>query len=560
MTTPNDTTLADILLQLAADETARPDMLTYLRGNQELETVSGVELLARAQCAAAALRANGVMAGDRVLLMLLSQADFVDTFLGAIWAGAVPVPLFPPIFAKQPGDFIANFSKIAASSGARLMVASDKIIPMTQGFAEQLGSGFRILPRSSWNNSGERLEESPASGPDDLALLQFTSGSTGVPKGVALSHANIVANVHAIGRAVELNADDVGVSWLPLYHDMGLIGVLATLYWGGRVILLSPLHFAKDPALWLRVISEHRGTLSPAPNFAYHRCLRLTDEELAGLNLSSWRVAFNGSEPVRPDTVHDFNTRFAAYGFQPSAFYPVYGLAEHTLAVSFPSLGQGAHVDTVDRGKLAAEGVAETVPATDTDTMSLVSVGTPLEGVTVEIRDEQDALLPEGFVGEVLVRSASVMAGYFGNAAATAEVMSGDWLRTGDLGYLKDGMLFITGRIKDVIIRAGRNYYPDDIESAATSVSGVQGGRAAAFTVPATDGEEHVVVLAESDLSGQQLADVSQAIASAVARRVGFQPEHVELRARGTLPVTSSGKVQRRLARARFLSGALQNP
>ncbi len=558
MTTPDHATLADILLARAADGDGTGDALIYQRGDMTQDRVSGAELLERAQRAAAALRGNGVAAGDHVLLMLTAQADFVDAFLGAIWADAVPVPLYPPIFSRRPEDFIADFGKIAASSGAHVLVASDEVTDMIEGIADRPGGDLRILPRSSWNGTGERLEEAPTRGLSDLALLQYTSGSTGAPKGVALSHANVLANIRAIGRAVDLDEDDVGVSWLPLYHDMGLIGVLATLYWGGSVVILSPLDFAKDPVIWLRAISEHGGTLSPAPNFAYNRCLRLADEELAGLDLSTWRVAFNGAEPVDPDTVHGFTMRFAPYGFHPSAFYPVYGLAEHTLAVSFPSLDQGPYIATVDRSRLATSGIAEAVPGDHPDAVRFVSVGTPLEGVSVEIHDKRGSPLPESHVGEVLVKSASVMTGYFGDEAATAEVLSDGWLRTGDLGFLRDSMLYITGRIKDLIIRAGRNYYPEDIESAATGVTGVRAGRAAAFSIPADTGEEHVVVLAESEVSEEkQRAELIRHIATAVAARVGFRPERVELYAQGTLPITSSGKVRRRVARARFLNGGL---
>ena len=552
MITANYTTLADIILR-RADE--NDEALAFRHSDGTLDRASSAELLARAQCAACALRANGVAPGDRVLLMLTAQADFIDSFLGAIWADAIPVPLFPPIFSRRLEDFIAIFGNIAVTSGARILVASDDIVKVAGPHVGQLSDGLRVVSRSSWRNDGERLESEPQRSLTDLALLQYTSGSTGSPKGVALSHSNVLANVHAIGRAVELNDSDVGVSWLPLYHDMGLIGVLATLYWGGRVVLLSPLDFAKNPASWLHTISEHKGTLSPAPNFAFRRCLQLADEDLDGLDLSTWRVAFNGAEPVDPVTLRQFTSRFTPYGFRSSALYPVYGLAEHTLAVSFPALGQGPHTDTVDRSKLATSGIAESVSNDHPDAVSFVSVGTPLEGVSVVIRDEQGDELAETHIGEIQVKSASVMTGYFENAAATAEVLSDGWLRTGDLGYFKDGMLYITGRIKDVIIRAGRNYYPDDIESAAIAVKGVRAGRAAAFSAPGDAGEEHVIVLTETDLTDEdQRMQLVQSIGAAVAARVGFKPEQVELCARGTLPITSSGKVRRRVARANFLA------
>lgn len=547
--------LSDIIRMRAEQSVGDTDMITYRQGGSILERVSSMDLLERAQRAAYALRENGVEPGDRVLLMLAGQSDFVDAFFGAAWAGAIPVPLFPPILSVRPADFIANFSAIAKTSGARVLVASDEVIRLTRRFAKRMGRGFRIVPRSSWDDAGERLEQEPSRSGTDLALLQYTSGSTGTPKGVALTHDNILANAMAIGEAVSLGKEDVGVSWLPLYHDMGLIGVLATLYRGGQAVLLGPQEFARDPGSWLRAISAHGGTLSPAPNFAYRRCLQLPDDSLHDIDLSTWRVAFNGSEPVDADTVHRFIERFAARGFRASAFYPVYGLAEHTLAVSFPAPDQGVLIDTVDRNQLASSGTAVQATGENPDTVDFVSVGTPLAGVTVEIRDEQGTPVPNGHVGEICVKSASVMSGYFGDEAATADVLTDGWLRTGDLGYFRKGMLFVTGRKKDLIIRAGRNYHPEDIEHATATVHGVRAGRAAAFAVPAESGEEHVVVLAESFLSNPEERDSQvREIASAVVNRVGFRPETIELCKRGMLPVTSSGKVRRQVARAQFLN------
>jgi acyl-CoA synthetase (AMP-forming)/AMP-acid ligase II len=551
------TTIGHALLKRATDRGGEREAIVYRRGEGTRQVISGAALLEQSQRVAAVLRAQGVEQGDRVLLMLTTQADFVDAFFGAIWADAVPVPLFPPLYSSRIADFIAHFVKIVSNADAKALVASQEILSKAKGFTNLLGDGLRVLSPSAWDDASERLEEEPRSRPEDLALLQYTSGSTGTPKGVALSHANLFANIRAIGNAIGLNEDDVGVSWLPLYHDMGLIGMLGTLYLGGRVISLSPLEFAKDPAIWLRAISEHRGTLSPAPNFAFRLCLRLTDEEVAGLDLSTWRVAFNGAEPVDAKTLQDFAGRFAPHGFRTSALYPVYGLAEHTLAVSFPALGEGPRIDNIDRNRLANSDIAVSVQEGHPDAVSFVSVGTPLDGVSVEVRDDRGSALPEGHVGEVVVRSESVMTGYFRDAAATAEVLSEGWLKTGDLGYLKAGRLYITGRSKDIVIRAGRNYYPQDIEAAVTDVQGVRAGRVVAFSVPADD-EEEVVVLAETENSKETpVAELMENISVAVATRVGFRPHRVALCEHGTLPITSSGKLRRRDARARFLDGRL---
>lgn len=555
---PEKSTLADILIRAATGAGANRERLIYQRVNEARHVVRGVSLLERAQRVASVLRGHGLAPGERVLLMLIDQEEFLDTFFGAIWADAVPVPLFPPIFSRRLEDFVAIFGEIATNAKAAMLVTSREIESVARGFAKRHGSEIGVLSPAAWEGVDEKLEGRPTRGPADLAFLQYTSGSTGAPKGVALSHGNVMSNVQAIGRAIGLNEEDVGVSWLPLYHDMGLIGVLCSLYWGGQVISLSPLEFAKNPAMWLRAISEYRGTLSPAPNFAFRRCLRLPEEEVADIDLSTWRVAFNGAEPVDAETLERFAERFGRYGFRASALYPVYGLAEHTLAVSFPELGQGFKVDTVDRIRLAESAVAVSVCPQYPDAVRFVSVGTPLEGVTVEIRDPRGAVLPDGHVGEVVVRSASVMTGYFEDAAATADALSDGWLRTGDLGYLKAGSLYITGRRKDLVIRAGRNYYPQDIEEAAAGIEGVRAGRVVAFSVPSDDDEERLVVLAETRMSEEsQRIELSKHISAAIAARIGFRPHRVALKARGALPITSSGKVRRGIARERFLDGTL---
>ncbi|MGI9261863.1 MAG: fatty acyl-AMP ligase, partial [Woeseiaceae bacterium] len=496
--------------------------------------------------------------GDRVLLMLTEQSDFIDAFFGAIWADAIPVPLFPPIFARKPEDFISTFGEIAINSGARFIVVPDNDVALLAEFTVYLGDEFCIIPASAWSATSERLADEPQRQTNDIALLQYTSGSTGAPKGVALSHSNVLANVKAIGQAIDYSAEDIGVSWLPLYHDMGLIGMLTTQYWQSSMVVMSPLDFARDPSIWLRAISEHRGTLSPAPNFAYRRCLQLSKDHLDALDLSSWRLALCGAEHVDPGTVTDFSARFAPYGFRSTSFYPVYGLAEHTLAVSFPPLGAEPVFDYVDRDSLATVGVATPTTEDSDAAQSFVSVGAPLEGVTMNIRDSDGNPLPECHVGELVVKSPSVMREYFQDAAETAKVLDDGWLKTGDLGYLKDGMLFITGRIKDMIIRNGRKYFPHDIELAAAGVDGVRAGRVTAFSLLADAGKEHLVVLAETDGAvGNQDTDLNRLIGTAVARTIGFRPDEVALCALGALPVTSSGKVRRRLARDRFCSGEL---
>lgn len=544
------TTLTEILLERASDARAHHAAITYLNAGEPALELRGADLLARAQRVAAALLAAGLKAGERVLLMLPSQSEFVDAFFGTMWAGAVPVPLSPPMFVARQFDIMGRFFAIAQNARPSCLITSAEIAPMAAEIAWEQMPGLRVVSSTSWISSTQTCV---AQRPADLAFLQYTSGSTGTPKGVALSHDNVLSNITAIGRAVQFCPDDVGVSWLPMYHDMGLIGgLLSTLYWGASLISLSPIEFAKRPASWLRAISDHHATLSPAPNFAFRRCLRLPADEVDDLDLSSWRVAFNGAEPVDKKTLRSFAARFAASGFRTRTLYPVYGLAEHTLAVSFPPLGHEPVFDSVDRDVLAATSLATPVAPDHPAAISFVCVGRPLDGVAVEIRDG-DACEPDGHVGEIVVKSRSVMTGYFENALATAEALDDGWLKTGDLGYMKDGFLYVTGRKKDLIIRAGCKYYPQDIESAASDVAGVKPGRIVSFSMD-VDGEDHVVVLLEMQAPE---TGIEGRVAAAVAARVGFRPENVVVCEPSTLPMTSSGKVQRSIARQRFLSGAL---
>ncbi len=569
--TSSISTLAELVLARGAET---GPAIRYLHAGATDEVYSGADLVGRAGRIAARLRAAGLAPGDRVLLMLVAQRDFVDTFFGAIFADLVPVPLFPPVFATKLPEFVARFRGIADDADARALVVSAEIAgpaaALAAAEAEDTRHAVQVLGPDVWSDEAadtagiEPLLSSSRRG-HELAFLQYTSGSTGSPKGVALSHDNVLHNVGAICQATGFNAADVGVSWLPLYHDMGLIGgLLSTLFAGAELISLSPLDFARHPIRWLKAIDTYRGTLSPAPNFAFRRCLQLKDDDIAGLDLSSWRIAFNGAEPVDERTLSAFADRFAGCGFRRSTLFPVYGLAEHTLAVTFPAPGTDPVVEVVERAALGAGEAVVVDDVTDAaGAVTVVGVGGPLPGVEVAIRDGAGAALADGRVGEIVVKSPSVMTGYFRNAAASAEAVVDGWLRTGDLGYVRDGVLFVTGRHKDIIIRAGRNYYPQDLEAAAVAVVGVRAGRAVAFGIDNddngnnNDGAEHVAVVVESSVDVDARAALAVAVANAVAGRVGFRPERVVVVEPHALPLTSSGKVQRRATRDRLLAGEL---
>lgn len=548
-------TLAELLLARADDVDGDRAAITFLRNGAVRATVTGRELLERAQLVATVLVEHGVRPGDRVLLLLTSQQQVVEAFFGAVWCGALPVPLAPPMVAADVEVLAARLSGIVARAEPRLALVSRELAGPARALAAALGGGgadaLPVLEPSDWQGSGARLETPARRSADDLCFLQFTSGSTGTPRGVALSHKNVLHNVGAICMATRFGRDDVGVSWLPLYHDMGLIGgLLATLRAGAHLISLSPVEFAKRPVSWLHAISAYRGTLSPAPHFAYRRCLELPDAELDGLDLSSWRIAFDGAEPIDQATLERFAHRFGAYGLPKAALFPVYGLAEHTLAVTFPRLGSMPSQECIDGDILARQGRAVVVAEGAARTLVIVGVGAPLPGVEVEIRRD-GVPVADGEVGDIHVRSDSVMQQYYGDAAATAEALAGGWLATGDLGYLRNGELFVTGRKKELIIIAGRNYAPSDLEAAAAEVEGVRVGRVAAFAVSGDDGEGAVVIAECEDAAPTSLVD---SIAANIAARVGVRPRDVRVVPRGSLPVTSSGKVQRGTTRDRYLA------
>jgi fatty-acyl-CoA synthase len=394
---------------------------------------------------------------------------------------------------------------------------------------------------------------------DRPALIQFTSGSTAMPKGVVLTHASLHANLSAIAgpAGLAIGPNDVGVSWLPLYHDMGLIGAMLTgLYTTADIVIMSPILFLKRPTAWLEAISRYRGSVCFAPNFAYELCLRrVKPSQIAALDLSSWRVAGCGAEPIRCETLDAFADRFACTGFRATSFVPSYGLAEHSLAVALAT--GGIKVDVVDSGRLVRESRA--VPASDAaggHAVRLVGCGRPFPGHELHIVDEHGRALPDRHVGRIVARGPSVMAGYFEDPAATAEALRHGWLQTGDLGYMADGELFVCGRTKDLIIRHGRKYHPPDLESAIAGVDGIRSSSIVVFGINRVDEADEVVAVLEARAS-----NASQDVVDHVRRRVretaGLELDQVVLTPPGTIPRTTSGKVRRSETRARFQAGTL---
>ncbi len=510
------------------------------------------------------LRERGIREGDRVMIMLPTRPEYLYVFFGIQAAGAIPVPVYPPFNLKQLKQFLATLTGVINDCGASALIYWSKVKPI-------LGSalaGARVSPTPI---ALEELIESNGKGdgfrasldPDRTALIQYTSGSTDAPKGVELSHRNLLHNVHHIDRALDLDPEkDRCVSWLPLYHDMGLIGTLmGALYSHVDLVLMAPQTFLMRPRLWLKAISDYDATITVAPNFAYNICAtRVSEKAAAELDLSSLRVAMCGAEPIQIDTFEAFQKRFAGNGLRANVFLPVYGLAESTVATTFPPIHEEPTVIWLDRDVLETEGRAEIVDREKARSVAAFGVGAPFPESAVQIwDDEAEAVVENGTIGEIRIRGPSVMKGYFRNPQATESVSSGGWLRTGDLGFVRDGHLFITGRAKDLIIRYGRNYYPQDIEAVAERVDGVRKGCVIAFGYFHEERQtEEACLLAESRITDPEKLEVlRQEIRDELQKALAFAPDRIELLPPRTLLKTSSGKLRRRPTRERFLAGTL---
>lgn len=526
------------------------------------ETPISYRQLARsADAVAAALQRAGVLPRQTVAIMLPTSPEYFAVYLGILRAGAIPVPIYPPARASQLEDHVLRHAGILDNAQAALMVT----VPEAMGVARLLQAR---LPTLRHVMTAAQLTAGDVSAPaavtvlaDDIAFIQYTSGSTGNPKGVALTHANLLANIRAMAQTVQARPQDVFVSWLPLYHDMGLIGAwLGALVVGFPLVVMSPLAFLARPQRWLQAISHWRGTLSAAPNFAYELCLkRVTDEDLAGVDLKSWRLAFNGAEAVSPDTVERFAERFAPYGLRRAAVAPVYGLAEACVGLLFPPLERGPLIDRIQREPFSRDRKAVPAAADDAGALRFVACGAPMPDHAVRIVDEAGRDAGERVEGRLEFRGPSATRGYYRNPVQTERLIHDGWVDTGDRAYRAGDDIYITGRVKDIIIRGGRNLYPQEIEEAVGAVDGVRKGCVAVFGRPdPVAGTEQLVVLAETrPRSGITHEQLHEAVSRAVLGAIGEPPDRIVLAPPHTVLKTSSGKVRRSACRELFESGAV---
>jgi len=557
--------MAELLSARAARAPEAPAFRFLIDGGEEGPRLSYADLDRGARAVAAALQ-DVAGPGDRALLLFSPGLSFLPAFFGCQYAGVVPVPLPPPSRADRSAAGWQSLAAIAADCEPRAILTDRTVARFLPGGGIPALAGVPGIVTDDLDPGGGRRWRPPAGDPDGLALLQYTSGSTASPKGVMVTHRNLLHNQATIRAAFGHAGDTVGVCWLPAYHDMGLIGgLLQTVYLGASTALMSPAAVLRDPSRWLRAVSRYRAHTSGGPNFVYDFCARrVTPEQKAGLDLSNWGVAAVGSEPIDPRTLDRFARAFRSCGFRPEAFYPCYGLAEATLLVT----GGAKDAAPVVRAGITRPDGGEPRPLPEEIERPLVGCGHAQGGQTVWIVDpESRARLPDGRVGEIWVRGPSVANGYWNRPAETEETFrarlaSGDgpYLRTGDLGFIREGELFVTGRIKEVIIVRGRNHYPQDIEATIQAVHpGLRPGYGAAFEV-VRDGQPRLVVVQEVDRPCPKLdvARLNGVVRQTVAERHELQVYDLVLLEYGCISKTTSGKIRRHAYRAAYEEGTLR--
>lgn len=567
-------TLTDVLDWHVAQHPDRLHLTLLQDDRIIIDQMSYGRLAATAREVAAGLVAHDIDPGDRVALMLPTSIDFFCAFFGILYAGAVPVPIYPPMRPAQIEEHLRRQAGILNNAEARMLVTMPDALGVAALLRAQVSSLDSVvsvagLVAKASDTPLPQISSSEAPLPHvtdetSTALIQYTSGSTGDPKGVVLSHANLLANVKAMGSALAASSADIFVSWLPLYHDLGLIGAwLGCLYFAAPLYVMSPLSFLVRPESWLLAIQRFRATLTAAPNFGFELCLtKIETAHLIGLDLGSLRAVANGAEPVSAQTLRRFTERFVPYGFRPEAMMPVYGLAENAVGLAFPPLGRGPVIDRVDRNVLMSRGIAEPAKPDDVYPLELVACGLPLPGNEIRIVDTAGHEVAERQEGRLEFRGPSATSGYFHNEAKTKALIHDGWLDSGDRAYMAGGDVYITGRIKDIIIRAGRHIYPQEIEDAVADIPGVRKGGVAVFGVAdRVSGTERVVIVAETRETDPAVHATLEARAYEVTSTIcGTPPDEIVLAPPRTVPKTSSGKIRRSAARELYESGRIGQP
>ncbi len=553
--------LVDVLVRHAEADPGRVHI--HLLEQNSGQGITYGRLYEEASAVAAGLADMGLRRNETVGIMLPTSPDFFPAFFGVMLAGGVPVPIYPPTRPDRIEDYVRRQIVALRGTGIRFLIAFGAVAAVVQILRVNLPSLVDVTTVKDLKQAKGRLGMGSVR-PSENAVLQFTSGSTGPPKAVALSHSNVLANIRAIGAAAEVRPGDALVSWLPLYSDLGLIGNwLFALYYAAPITIFSPLDFLRRPERWLWAIRDSRGSLASAPNFAYELCARrIPAWTLEGIDLSSWRVAVNAGEPVLPETVDRFLERFAPYGFRPEAMLPCFGLAESTVALTMPPVGRLPLRDRIEREEFEKTGRAVPASADDETALTFFSSGTPVEGQQVRLVDENGHEVPERATGRLQFRGETTMSGYYRDTEATAAaVRGGGWVDSGDFGYMAGGEFFFTGRGRDTIVKADRKLCPLDVEVAVGNLTGIIPGSAVAFGAPEEDsGADRLVVAAETLANTfEDFRRIETEVIRVVDAYLGMPPDDVRLVAPGSLPRTQNGKVRRNDIRSLFLRGKLRS-
>ncbi len=536
----------------------------YLRGRKVQRECTYADIYDEMMRRARNFRHLGLEKGDRVAFVIPETDDFVLSFLGALAAGVVPVPMYPPLSFGKLDTYVETAERILQASGAKMLLTDKRMQTVLWSLVDRVDTLESLHTVDVMNEDASHTDEIDLEHIelDDAAFLQFTSGSTSTPKGVIVTHGSLLANLSGIMNVgLEIDEDDIAVSWLPLYHDMGLIGlVLAPTWFGVPTTYIPTLDFVKQPSLWMETMDKYRGSVSFAPNFAYALSVKRTREsKLEKMDLSCIKALGCGAEPNHPETLRTFIDYFGQAGLPSEALLPAYGMAEATLAITFHGLYDDLHTDVIDADRYESEGVAHPVDLTDDTEVRVaehVSCGEPFPGHEVLVVDENFEPVPERHVGQILVVGPSVTPGYYREPEKTAKAFREFGLLTGDLGYIADGNLYVTGRMKDIIILNGRNYDPHAIEWVVQEVEGIRKGNVVAFSIPGEQSEE-LVVAAEAKRTVEDLDELADRVGKTIREELFLSPGDVKLVARGQLPKTSSGKLQRRKTREQYLDGSL---
>ena len=547
-------TLVEVLFWHVKEHPERPHIQLY-QDDGKGEVITFIQLKERALKVTFGLQELGLRPAQAVAIMLPTSADYFYSFFGILMAGGIPVPIYPPARPSQMEEHMQRHTKILDNCEAAILIT----VPEAKQVAEILKSYVQNLEdivTVTQLSTSKTTSILPLLNANDTAFIQYTSGSTGDPKGVVLTHANLLANIRSMGKAFHATSKDIFISWLPLYHDMGLIGAwFGSLYHTSFFVVMSPLSFLSKPQRWLWAIHKYGGTLSASPNFGYEYCLhRLKDVNLTGLDLSTWRAAFNGAEAISPQTIKNFCEHFKAYEFNPKAITPVYGLAESSVGLAFPPMQRGPLIDSIERDTFVKYKIAKPVPADDKQALHFVSNGLPLPGHQIRVIDQTGHEVPERNEGELQFCGPSSTSGYYRNFRKTEELFDKTWLNTGDRAYISNGELYLTGRIKDIIIRAGRNIYPDELEKAIGNIEGIRKGCVAVFGVlDQKTATERLVVLAETKVQDKKIREKLQEKINTLARDlIGGPPDEIVLAQKGAVLKTSSGKIRRASSRELF--------